>query len=186
MNAGRRHVERKTSQGVKGREPTRPPACGVRPALSEDELFDRCQQQITVMFGWFFLRHLHDLYHAFGGDMVMPIVLGEIAHHNICHTYSCGKKKGEGGGALDNVAKREDMEPCNALSLSDATGIPRETCRRKVRELLRRGMIRRHPKGGYVIERQIGQHFHELDRGTFSAWMKLMNDMNALLADAPP
>lgn len=33
------------------------------------------------------------------------------------------------------------IAPCNALSISDATGMPRETVRRKVKELEKRGWL---------------------------------------------
>lgn len=153
------------------------------PALSVDELFDRFPKQIMVLFGWFFLEHLGELYRAFKGDMVMPIILGEIAHHNICHEYSRGRRRKEDMGIDQETPTNWDsLEPCNALSLSDATGIPRETCRRKARELCQAGLIARHPKSGYVVCQNVSHSFLDLNRRTLASYLALTKKFDALTA----
>lgn len=151
-----------------------------------DALFDRHASEITVRLGWFFLRHLHETYRSFRGDFLLAIVLGEIAHHNICHYFSAGKSKSAG---RDRGWQSEEgwatLQPCNAFSLSTATGIPRETCRRKVQALVRKGWVERHPKGGYVMTRHLSQHFHESNRRTFRDTMTLLADLESITKEAP-
>ena len=89
--------------------------------------------EIATLMGWFFLRYLGRVYEKFEGDFVLAIVLGEIAHHNICHFYSKGKPRDPAKvTGLTSFQPWDDLEPCNAFSLSAATGIPRETKRRKI------------------------------------------------------
>lgn len=155
-------------------------------ALSPDEIFDRYARELTVLFGWFFTRHLHDLYHAFNGDLLLPLILGEIAHHNICRFFTSGRRqKTVLPSDWKAPATWSALEPCNALSLSDAIGIPRETCRRKVRELCRLGYIQRHPRGGYVFRPDISTRFRPFNRKTFTNWMGIIAEIQALTAADP-
>jgi len=47
--------------------------------------------------------------------------------------------------------RRLPLRPCNAFSISASTGIPRETVRRKVGQMIRQGLIERDRKGGLTI-----------------------------------
>ena len=144
----------------------------VPPAVAK--LYDQHPREISILLGWFFLRHLHQLYRRFKGDMVSAMVLGEIAHHNICHYFSSGKTKGPEGPWTN-------LEPCNPYSLSVATGLPRETCRRKVQTLVRQGLIRPHPAGGYVIPPNLGTHFRETNQRTLTDVVTLIGNLEDLL-----
>lgn len=130
----------------------------LRPAPPEG--YHEHLQQIGATLGWFLLRHLNRVQVAFEGDFVLAIVLGEIAHHNICHYYSAGKLT---LAARDIDLESPDgwlhLESCNAYSLSNATGIPRETVRRKAAELVRRGWITRDEKGGFLVAPEASRHF---------------------------
>ena len=96
------------------------------------------------------LRYLVRLYSAFDGDLLLPIVLGEVGLYNV------------GGFGFDENAlaalrcygdafDRLPLRPCNAFSISSSTGIPRETVRRKVSHLIQNGWISRDAKGGLTI-----------------------------------
>lgn len=110
--------------------------------------------------GWFLLRHLQRVRVAFDGDFLLAIVLGEIAHHNICHYYSSGRRiQGARGVDYENPDGLPVLEACNAYSLSTATGIPRETVRRKAAELVNRGWVKRDARGGYLVTPEASRHF---------------------------
>jgi predicted transcriptional regulator len=150
-------------------------------ACSADELYARSPHAIAILMGWFFLRHLNSLYHKFNGDILSALVLGEIAHHNICHYFSSGRAK----QAVESVdfsseQARARLQPCNPFSLSAATGIPRETCRRKVRALEKQGLIERHPSGGYVIPSGIGKRFGDTNRKTLSDLLELIRELECI------
>ncbi len=104
------------------------------------------------------MRSLRRWFDDFDRDILLPILLGEIALHNV--------------GALQNgVAQRvgtrpakripasseppadaiEGLKPCNAYSIAAATGLPRETVRRKIVRLTELGWIHRRENGHLFI-----------------------------------
>lgn len=103
---------------------------------------------------------LNLLYQAFDGDLLMPIVLGEIAHHNIVKFYSqngnCKAVKDKIGNPVDRL---KNLEPTNAYSISEAIGIPRETVRRKIDKLVKKGWLIKNTKGEVTISETVGEHF---------------------------
>ena len=108
----------------------------------------------------FLMRYLNAIYAAFDGDLALVIVLGEVAHHNFSRMYSLQ-------GPLPNMEETRqytqdlyaNLEPCNAFSLAAATGIPRETVRRKIDQLVKRGWLQKLPDGSVKIQPAVGQHF---------------------------
>ena len=156
-------------------------------AQSADDLYGRHPHEIAILMGWFFLRHLNSLYHKFDGDILSALVLGEIAHHNICRYFSSGRAK-QAIHSVDWTSEqaRSNLLPCNPFSLSAATGIPRETCRRKVRALERKGLVCRHPSGGYVIPPEIGKHFGDTNRKTLADLLELIRELEAITGCATP
>lgn len=157
----------------------------VNGELSHSEIFDRHPREITVLLGWFVTGHLLRLYKLFDGDLVAVMILGEIAHHNICN-YFTGTGLAHRNETMDwnKSAPESNLEPCNSLSISEATGIPRETCRRKVKELCQRGFIERHPEGGYTICPRLSEYFREFNRDTFARWMAVAEDINKIVKAA--
>jgi len=111
----------------------------------------RRQQRIAaLLLSRYNLRYMVRLYAAFEGDLLLPIVLGEVGLYNV------------GGLGLDDQALaaircsdddfgKLPLRPCNAFSISSSTGIPRETVRRKVSHLIQLGWIARDQKGGLTI-----------------------------------
>lgn len=110
----------------------------------------------------FFLEHMLRLYHEFEGDLVMSIVLGEIGHHNVSPLFTSRGVSDSPNNVQDQWSRRDNkkiLEPCNAFSLSAATGIPRETIRRKVRILIKRGWAKQNKKGEISLTAKPGEHF---------------------------
>jgi len=110
----------------------------------------RQQRMAALLLSRYNLRYMVRLYEAFEGDLLLPIVLGEVGLYNV------------GGLGLDDqslaaIRCSEDdfgklpLRPCNAFSISSSTGIPRETVRRKVSHLIQLGWIARDVKGGLTI-----------------------------------
>jgi len=134
-------------------------------ATSGEEISSAAYRQhsgeISILMGNFFLRYLGHIYREFKGDLAAVIVLGEIGHHNVNHCYS-----GQGAACRVDRGKTKDpalwdkMHPCNAFSLSAATGIPRETVRRKIEELVAKGWLKRNRKGEVFMTQELVRHFH--------------------------
>lgn len=125
------------------------------------EAYEQHQRHIAVIMGRFMLQHLNNLYQEFDGDIVLAIILGEIAHHNISSYFS---------GDTPIVAMDKNfwgkpepwlkLFPCNAFSISEATGIPRETVRRKIAILIEKGWVQFSSGSQVVITKAIGTHFY--------------------------
>jgi hypothetical protein len=129
--------------------------------LSFDQTqYEAHRSSVAIIMGHFLLRHLNLLYQEFDGDLILPIVLGEIAHHNILRFYS------HEGRCLDaqenmpgNLDRMKELEPSNAYSISEATGIPRETVRRKIEKLVEKGWLVKSARGEVTITETVSKHF---------------------------
>jgi len=125
------------------------------------EVFARNRAFITLVMNDFFLSYLLRVYHAFDGDVVMAIVLGTIAHHNV---RDLAPRTGYDTHLLSEALRMSRRKatgflPTNAFSVSEATGIPRETVRRKIGSLAAKGWIRRNPKGDLFVTSLPAKHF---------------------------
>jgi DNA-binding transcriptional ArsR family regulator len=97
---------------------------------------------VSLTLNAWVLRHLGRVYQQFDGDFLRAVVLGEVAHHNLSALapaldFDTAKIR-ERLAAPDG---RKSLLPCNAFSISQATGIPRETVRRKIKELVEAGLL---------------------------------------------
>lgn len=137
----------------------------MKPKPPEPELFSRKRYEerrgeVRLHMSHFFLRYLTDIYQAFEGDLAMAIILGEISHHNTAKHFSPEQAVNE---PLRNMQKDpafwSSMDGCNAYSISCASGIPRETVRRKIAEMKRRGWLEDVPKQGLRITQACADHF---------------------------
>jgi predicted transcriptional regulator len=88
------------------------------------------------------------------------MVLGEIAHHNIFRFYS---RKGNSVEVYEHLLthpeSKQHLEPTNAFSISQGTGIPRETVRRKIEKLEKKGWIVKNERGELFMSETVGEHF---------------------------
>jgi hypothetical protein len=124
------------------------------------EAYDQHKSLVAVIMARFFLRYLNLLYREFEGDLVLPIVLGEIANHNLFRFYSpkCDSVEINKQGA--NYPERmKHLEPTNAHSISQATGIPRETVRRKIDKLQQKGWAVKSDRGEVVMSETVSDYF---------------------------
>lgn len=126
----------------------------------ESDWYNANRSEIAVVMGHFFLRYLNLLYREFKGDFVLCLVLGEIANHNVSGFFS------ENGTCLElldqlksYMERMKRLKPTNAFSISEATGIPRETVRRKIAKLQEKGWIVKNEQGELVISETVSDHF---------------------------
>jgi hypothetical protein len=119
----------------------------------------------------FIVPHLIALYRKFEGDLLLAVVLGEIAIRNMQGIFEVRPE--EPYTVLDLEAERafvedrnsqERMRPANTLSVSIATGIPRETVRRKIDKLVANGWVERRDNGHLFLLPQVGIDLREFDR----------------------
>jgi hypothetical protein len=134
------------------------PSDGAETPL-ELEQYQKHWGALTVVISAFHLRHLSRLYQEFGGDLVLPVILGEIEHYNVMQFFSNEGYAKNPQEIPNDLAASPLLRPCHAFSISGATGIPRETVRRKVAKLIAMGWIRRDSYGHLFITEKPYKHF---------------------------
>ncbi len=97
-------------------------------------------KQVEWLLQEFFLWNMNQVRSTFDGDIDSALILGEIAHHNRLMKFGRSASADRGDGA------DPPMSPANIRGISRATGIPRETVRRKVQRLARQGWLRVGPE----------------------------------------
>jgi hypothetical protein len=150
--------------------------------------YEKCGVAITILMADFFLEHMLRLYHEFDGDLVMSVVLGEIGHHNVSPFFTTRGSSGSVNNVQHLWSRKDDemiLAPCNAFSLSVATGIPRETIRCKVRILIKRGWVKQNEKGEIFLTAKPREHFvPEFNIFTLKRFLQTSQRIQEMLAEA--
>ncbi len=126
------------------------------------ENFDNNSLFIQLSVNEFYINYTISLYKKFDGDILLPIILGSIAHHTIS---VISKKYNYDSKMVMNYLSNSDFDsllPCNAYSISEYTGIPRETVRRKVAKLIRKGWIKSNNKSEFFLSSSIQGLFSDI------------------------
>ena len=135
---------------------------GVRGAEDGSDAFAQsCSlafRAAAVLLARYQIRSLRRLFEDFDRDILLPILLGEIALHNIGALENGGDSLLSGDP--EQIVVR--LRPCNAYSIAAATGLPRETVRRKVARLVELGWISRRDNGHLYLTRQAIEYFGTL------------------------
>ncbi len=125
-------------------------------------------QESAFVLGRFMTEHLVRVYQAFDKDITAAIVLGAIHQYNLQRNHAyIGEKSAEGFHQL--AAQAEHLahgRACTAMSISKSTGIPRETVRRKISALIRRGWLKQIGPDKLVVTELATKHFTEFDTET--------------------
>lgn len=104
----------------------------------------------------FFVGYLKDLHRAFDGDLTLVIVLAEIAHHSSDPHFPRGSGSGVTLPADDEIGA---LPSCSAYSLAAATGLPRETVRRKIARLVDLGWVEKTGRAEIRLTPKVAEHF---------------------------
>lgn len=144
---------------------------------------DRHFPQVTYETGLFMIDYLRRLNGEFENDITSAIVLGEIAQHSVRDLMK--RDLPRSGKAAREFVTRErvkaGLKRCNALSVAQSSGIPRETVRRKVAKLEQLGLVSRDAAGGLAVTRKVGRQFKEFDRETLAGLVDLAERVRGVL-----
>lgn len=117
------------------------------------------------------IRNLRRIFEEFDRDILLPILLGEIALRNMssfeARSATPAPDAAPAGAGSDCTPAPDDprlvaMRPCNAYSIAAATGLPRETVRRKIGRLVELGWIRKQSNGHLYLTPRAVKHFGTL------------------------
>ena len=133
--------------------------------MLDREFVQQNRRELSYLTGSFLTEHLIRVHAAFEGDLTAAVVLGTIGHHYIQRFYDEVARDSQQG--LDRLVEAGTHLPrvrtCNAMSVSAATGIPRETVRRKVRWLARKGWVAVGAGGALSLVPGMSKDFEEFD-----------------------
>ncbi len=115
-----------------------------------------------------FVGHLLDASKGFGGDLTELVVMATVGQAHI-RGDQLGREHG----------------PINATRISDVTGIPRQTVRRKLESLQKRGWVQQIDGGGWQVvieesEAVARRDLAELDRSGIRRALKMIRATAAL------
>lgn len=94
------------------------------------------ERKTAFHLGQVFTKALRELYKAFDGDLTMALVLGELGQYATGSLYDSSQNR-----------RSPKIRCSNAYSISVASGVPRETVRRKLDKLIARGWVIETPDG---------------------------------------
>ena len=155
----------------------------VRPPEVNDRAFAAVQTKVQVLVGLFGVWHLTRLHDDFGGDLLCARILGEIAHHNIAAIVASGELALE--YPAEHLYANGQLLPCNAYSIACACKLPRETVRRKIDKLVKRGWLARNEKGELFVTSVPAEHFRPFNLEFVNRVLDLADRLRAVLAEAP-
>lgn len=142
--------------------------------------------EALLVVNMFVVRHLVRTYHAFDGDLIEAIVLGEVAHHNVsAQLHKLTDARRDLAEPQPDLGESTSYLPTNAFSIAQATGIPRQTVRRKVSALVERGWLLETPDG-LVVSSQPFEHFRDFNRELADDLLPTLNTVMRLLAPGAP
>ncbi len=125
-------------------------------APDSDAPVTRVLKPVALLLARHEVRNLKRWFEEFERDILLAILLGEIALYNIG-----ARENGDDQGGADVLACAENcqMRPCNAYSIAAATGLPRETVRRKIARLIELGWISRRDNGHLLVTSEALKRF---------------------------
>jgi hypothetical protein len=140
--------------------------------------------ELAYLLNHYLTEHLVRVSRAFGGDLTAAVVLGTIAHHNLrrFHDEVVTKSAESMHDLVQRGAHREYLRPCNAMSVASATGVPRETVRRKIAWLVARGWVRRVGRDQLYIDEKVGADFAQFSLGTIELLSGMLAQFGAAVA----
>lgn len=168
-----------------------PSAKGAQPrsraSRREEEvraIFAADYRTFQYRFVEFFIDHLADLSRAFRGDLQAMIVLaliGQVHMRAMRQAALAGQ---------DPSALPPERLSISASRIADVTGIPRQTVRRKLEALERRGWALRGETGAYRLALRDGTaaariDLEAVDRRALARVARLFRDLEAIVAAAP-
>jgi hypothetical protein len=115
-----------------------------RPDNTKSRLF-------IAAFVQFYLRITLLQTKAFDGDVDLVVITGAIALSAIEGKLRDRQFK-ERFGDIATVIGADGQRGCNVLSIAAATGLPRETVRRKIGHLVARGIVMRRGVSDYILQ----------------------------------
>lgn len=118
-------------------------------------------RSVATILARYEMRKLKRLLNDFDNDIMLPLLLGEIALHNV-GVLENGRDMRPVRDECVGGSEEAPLRPCNAYSIAAATGLPRETVRRKIGRLVEQGWVEKCENGHLYMAHRTLDHFSKL------------------------
>jgi hypothetical protein len=131
----------------------------------------------AIAFVRFFQQACRAQMKLFADDIDLVVVAGSVAIANI-ETRMRDKDFRREFRDVSTVVGIDRQRGCNALSVAEATGLPRETVRRKINRLVEMGILVRRGVGDYVLRPGVIQTppFADMFRDMSDELLRMVNE----------
>lgn len=141
--------------------------------------YEKNRRRINLTMSQFTIPLFRRTYDFFKGDFAKVIILGEIAHRN--YEYWFARNPDTEIALLDPAESQKIARPSNALSIATACGLPRETVRRKVNEMIACGWLIRDERDYLYVRPGVAPEFDALTIGTVEAFLQTADRLKTLV-----
>jgi len=148
---------------------------------SELDHFDKAFSLVAFTLNRFIVDHLLRFARQFGPDYQMMVVWGVLAHQCVIHHLPAGSRPAKVLGANGKLAADTNLRPVRQRDLSQITGIPKETVRRKLLKLEREGWIQRQDSGWVLNRDNIDPELREFSRESAKRMLAVSDHIRQLL-----
>lgn len=150
--------------------------------MIDRKVYDQNFYRVSYLLSRFMVPYMRSIYREFDGDVLLNIVIGEIGTRNLGQFYEASRDSETFESRLEDVNEHQQvLRPCNALSISDATGIPRETVRRKVNLLIERGWVCQNQRGHLYLTPDVAHHFQSFLFELIEEYLSVADELSAML-----
>lgn len=137
---------------------------------------------LAFLINDFILTHLRRTHTQFDGDIESALILGEIAHYNVRHVIMKSRYRMVPIEVTkETQSLNSGISGCNALSISAATVIARETVRRKIKLLEEPGWVTRDATGELIVILTASHDFADFNQETIRLFLPIFQELNTLL-----
>lgn len=151
-----------------------------------DRAFDAAFGFVAYALNRHLIHHMLRCSRVLEVDYETLVVWGVLAHQNVAHLVARGRPPDDDARRKGYITAHEgELRPLRLRDLQQITGIPRETLRRKLEVLARRGFVRRADRSGWTIDHKpIEPDLREFTRESTRQFLECAAQINATLAAA--
>lgn len=150
------------------------------PSKRQPRVVERGHDATSRLFSMALRRYVHQICRLYrdlaAGDLDLAIVAGAASLAAVEGAWSDPDFR-QAFASLD-VVVGDRQRGCNALSIAESTGLPRETVRRKMKQLVDAGFLVRRSAGNYLMRPGVIQTppYRQMLNETAIHTMRFMND----------
>ncbi len=173
-----------------GTTPVAPIGCDVGRIAAYADIYRRLsvEQGATTRYACihFFVEQLVEISRVLEADLETVVVLALVGQMEL--QARIRSSVGLEGETPPNAMVGRPPRT-NASCIAEVSGIPRETVRRKLERLARRGWVERHPSGSWRIKMDgpdsvpTRREFHDVDRRAMERLSRFLGQMHALAVE---